>query len=139
MKKIYINFRKAHYNKWQGEYAPSYVLDEQFSDYAWIIAIKDNIIPDNRYTKVNANWLKNKTKFWYYEFDEAVDQTALIDSINLVASYNAITIIPTVEEARQDVRDRTDLKEIEEWKFEIYPAWTDEEWKPFEAKYLIID
>jgi hypothetical protein len=40
-----------------------------------------------------------------------MDELALIESIKLIASYNAITIIPTKEEAILDIKSRTNLIE----------------------------
>lgn len=137
--KLYWNYRMSAFNKWNGQYSVSYLASQQFSDYAWIIDIRDMEIPENRYTKVNANGMKNLTKFLTYECAEWVDEVEFRKSVALIWSYNAISLFNTVEEARQDVRDRTDLEEVEEWKFLISPAtddWID--W-PTEAKYLIID
>jgi len=139
MKKIYANFRHTYFNKGNWRYSPSYIAKQQFSDYEGIINIVDNIIPENRYTKVNANWMKNLTRFMYYELPDEIDIDEFIKSVNLVGGQNAISIIPTADEAIEDVKNRTDLEEVEEGKFLIRDAYTDEEGVEHEAKYLIID
>jgi len=147
--KIYITFRKAEYNKWQGKYSPSYILWRQFADYDGLINIIDNIIPEDRYIKINPNGLKNETKFGYYEYVDWMDVNELIASINKVASYNAITIFNTPAEAIADVKSRTNLEVVDEtlddnWQtiattFLISPETTDVDWTIIPASYLIID
>lgn len=117
MKRIYINYRNSVYNMGQWFYTPSYTLNQVFSDYEWLITINDNIIPDDRYNKINPNWKLNLTKFGYYEYVDWMDELALIESIKLIASYNAITIIPTKEEAILDIKSRTNLIEKSPWIF----------------------
>ena len=139
MTKIYANYRKTYFNNWQWWYTPSYLANQQFEDYEWIITLKDSEIPEARYTKVNANWKNNLTRFMSYELAEWVDVEEFKKSVNLIASQNCITLFDTVEEAKQDVRNRTDLEEVEEWKFLISEEHEDEmEWWMVPARYLEI-
>jgi len=139
--KLYWNYRYTYFNKWNGRYSPKYLAEQQFPDYAWIVTIRDNEIPENRYIKVNANWMKNLTRFLTYELVDWVDETEFRKSVDLIKSQNAISLFDTVEEAREDVRNRTDLEEDPDvpGKFLIREEYTNEQWETVPAEYLIID
>lgn len=135
--KIYCTYRPAYFNHWEGQYTPSQIIGQQFSDYEGLIEVKDNEINEVNYTYKNANWLANKTRFLSYGYVTWIDYDWLIANIKDIASFNNIVIFNSVEEARQWVRDRTDLEEVEEGKFLIQKAGEFPE--ETEDKYLIID
>ncbi len=139
MTKLYANYRKTYFNKWAWGYTPWYLADQQFSDYNWLIVLKDNEVPESNYTKVNANWMKNLTKFLTYELIDWVDIEEFRKSVSLISGQNCIELFDTVEEAREDIRDRTDLVEKEAWIFIIHEEYVDEEWETIPEKLLEIN
>lgn len=140
MTKLYFNYRDSILNQWAWNYIPSYFADGQFPDYIWIIKIYDNFISDEQYTKINPNGLKNLTKFWYYELVKWVDIEAFKKSVALIASQNLIQLIDTKEDAMADIKNRTNLIEVEPWKFLLSEEYLDEYTKEvIPAKYLTIN
>ena len=141
MKKIYLTFRQKYTNKGV-RYNPSYFLDKMYEDYlnAWLTKLKDTEIPENRYTAELAPWIKKQTKFAVWEYDENyIDKQWFIDNIMNVWSEFGIDVFDTIEEAKQWIRDNTDLVEESDGVFILQEAWTDIDWEIVEAKYLIID
>lgn len=142
MKKVYWLYRYFFTEK-GNRYSPTFYLGKQFEDLARarIIALADNLIPENKYTWEIATWIITMRRFIDCSYDETkldlVDFTAIVDN---VSSMNDIVMFETVEKARQWVRDNCNLTEVETGKFETYPAWVDEmTWEDTPAKYLIID
>lgn len=136
----YFTYRPTFLNQWAGRYTPSYFTNQQYSDYveAWLTSIQDCLIWDNRYTKETIPWIKNLRRFGIMTCNEQYinpDEFAN-NLLKIGATFNIILI--TNEEAKQYLRDCTDLKEIEEGKFEI-SAETEFNGEIIPAEYLIID
>lgn len=143
IKKIYWTFRQYYTNKWV-RYNPSYFLNKQYQDYleAGLTKTLDTIIPENRYTAELAPWIKKMTRFAVWEYnDEYVNWDEFKANIqNVWAQFN-ISMFDTADDARQWIRDNTDLKEDDDtvWEFKIYPESKDENWNTISAQYLIIN
>lgn len=122
MKKIYATYRMKPLNQWAGLYTPSYFFDVMFADYkqAWLTYIEDLVIDESRYTGELVPWVpkKNRLLIWFYN-ENYVSETDFKHSLTTTWSEFHISLLDTVEEARQWVRDNTDLVEVSEWIFEI--------------------
>jgi len=105
-------------------YTPSQILWQQFSDYEWMINMKDLLIPEDRYIYKNPNGKQNKARFLVYEAVDWIDMNALKQSVDLVKSYNALVEMD-VETARNWIKQRTNLEEVEIGKFLISEETTD--------------
>jgi len=137
--KLYYNFRPWYFNKGAWKYTVEYILGQQFSDYKWLIEIEDTILSADKYTKINANWMKNLTEFLIYSYVDWVNEEDLQANINAISSYTNL-IAMTVEEARDFIRNRTSLEETDtEWTFILREEYTDEMWEFHETEYLIIN
>jgi len=135
MKHIYWTYRMVYTNTWV-RYTPSYFLDKQYEDYlkAGLTKTLDMEIPEDRYTAEIVPWIKKMNRFIIGEYNEAyvnpVDYEANIKS---VWAQFQIETFATVEEARQWIRDNTDLVEKETpWVFVIHweNEWIDGEIVP---------
>ena len=105
-------------------YTPSQILWQQFSDYEWMINMKDLLIPEDRYIYKNPNGKQNQARFLVYEAVDWIDMDALKQSIDLVKSYNALVEMD-VETAINWIKQRTNLEEVEIGKFLISEETTD--------------
>lgn len=125
-----------------GVYTASFYLNWQFADWtiSGLTKVTDLQIPEERYTSEIVSWVKKLTRWIECEYNEAyVDAVELQRSLeNVWARFN-VDVFSTLEEARQWVRDNTDLVEETPWVFEISPAWVDMMWNPTEAQTLIIE
>lgn len=123
-------------------YTPSFFLDWQFADYkaAWLTKILDTEIPEDRYTWEIAPWFRKLTRFImaYYNEDYIIKED-FEKSVSSVGSDFKIEIFWTIEEAKIWIRNNTDLQEVSEWKFLIYPETTWINWEVIEAKFLTIE
>ncbi len=97
--KLYWTFRTAYFNKGEWRYTPEQIVWSQFDDYEWIISMNNSIIPEDRYTKINENWKKNKTMFLEYGYVDWMDKTILLEDIKDTASFNNIKMFSTSDEA----------------------------------------
>jgi len=152
MKKVYGTYRHKWTSRWV-RYTPSYFLDKQYEDYinAWLTAIKDSEIPENRYTAEIAPWIKKKTRFIIWEYNEDyIDPEAFKENIAKVWAEFAIWMFDTPTEAIEWLKANTDLEVQNEQtdddgntiyaEFVIYPERTDEETgETIPAKILVIE
>jgi len=138
MKKIYATYRKKPLNQWAWLYTPSYFFDEMFADYkaAGLTRIDDYSVSDERYTGELVPWVKKLTRLLigYYN-DKYVSEDWFKSSILTTGSEFHISLLNTTEEAKQWVRDNTDLIEESDGKFILVES---SELNP-EITYLIID
>ena len=121
-------------------YTPSFYLNNQFRDWneAWLTNVIDLQIPEERYTAEISSWIPKLTRFISCEYDETkVDPIELARSLENVWARFDIDIL-TIEEARQWIRDNTNLQEVETWKF-IINEETEFDWEIIPAQYLIIE
>lgn len=137
--KSYITYRPTYLNNGQGRYTLSYFLNQQYADYvsAWITSIKDLEIPDENYTKEVVPGIKNLRRFAILEANGIDVEEFKNNVIKIWATFD-INTFTTIEEARQWIRDNTDLQEIEDGEFLISEATEWIEWN-IEAKYLEIN
>jgi len=122
--------RRRYHNQPNDRKNLSYFYNENRKDYIdnWI-TLDDNIIPEDRYTsmkrlaRLDENWL---------------DIAKLTFDIQNDYSHLSTHVISDIE-AKQFIRDNTDLVEESDWKFLISEAHTDEfTGEEIEAKYLTI-
>jgi len=148
MAKIYFTYRPIWDNK-TNKYNVSYYNNLQFADYvnAGLTKITDwnNFIPENRITKEVVPWVKWLRRAWVLEYNDNLDGTDIMNTLDKTAGSFAIEI-KTVDEMRQWIRDNTDLEEILDddwnptWQFIVTPERTDEETgETIPAKILVID
>ena len=147
MPKIYWFYRKERIwtkNLWDislsGWYSISFYANEQYSDWvaSWLISIKDMEIPEDRYTKELAPWIKDLREFIYMEYNpEYVDLELAKTIINKIWARFDLELLD-IEWAKKFIRNHTNLQEVEDWKFLINEATEWIEWT-IEAKYLIIE
>lgn len=145
--KLYWFYRKERIGTkslWEislnGWYSISFYANEQYQDWisAWLISIKDMEIPTERYTKELVPWIKDLREFVYLEYNpEYVELELAKTIINKIWARFDLELLG-IEQAKKFIREHTDLKEVEEWKFLINEAYEWEEWL-IEAKYLIIE
>ena len=146
MKKIYWFYRRerisnksfwdVNLNWW---YTISFYVNEQYSDWinAWLISIKDCEIPSERYIKELIPWVKDLREFVYMEYNDAIINEELAKIvINKIWARFDLEIL-TLEWAKKFLREHTNLKEIEEWKFELNERY-ELLWEAVEAKYITI-
>ena len=141
MNKIYATYRKRSLNDWAWLYSPSYFFDKMFSDYlnAWLSKINDQDIRESQYTSELVPWVPKLTRFMTCEYNgNYITQESMVQSLNTTGSEFYISIFETVEEARQRIRDNTNLVELEPWKFEIF-NWDNPQWFQTDPIYLIIE
>lgn len=138
MKKIYATYRKKPLNQWAWLYTPSYFFDEMFWDYkaAGLTWIDDFSVSDERYIWELVPWVPKLTRLLvgYYN-DNYVKESDFRSSLLTTGSEFHISLFDTSEEAKQRVRDNTDLVEEWEWKFILSEV---SELNP-ETTYLIIN
>ena len=138
--KTYISYRPTYLNNWQGRYTLSYFLGQQYADYvsAWVTAIKDLEIPDERYTKEVVPWIKNLRRFAILEANW-IDVWEFLENVKKIWATFDINDLSNIEEARQWIRDNTDLVEETPWEFILSKEliWMNREIIP--KQYLIID
>ena len=152
IKKIFWTYRPSFYNKGEGEYLPSYRLDQQYADYkaAGITNTLDNYIPENRYISEIVPWIKKKTRFIIGEYeDTVVNVNDYIANVQNVWSEFQIEMFATPADAIAWIKANTDLLLLNEtldtnWvsisaEWEINPASTDVDWITIPAKTLIIN
>lgn len=123
-------------------YTPSFFLDWQYADYkeAWLTRIIDNLIPEDRYIWEIVPWVKKLTRLIIAEYNEQyINWDEFFNNVTKVGAEFNIEAFVNSEEAKQWIRNNTDLIEVEEWKFLVSEAseWID--WENIEAKYIIID
>lgn len=149
MKKIYWFYRRERLispkDLWKitqnWAYTMSFYANNQYADYieAWIVSIKDNEIPLNRYTKEVVPWVKDLREFAYMEYDETIlDDITINNIITKIGSRFDLELL-TTEEAITFIKWHTDLIEEAPWKFLITEAYIDEDWTEIPNEYLIID
>ena len=141
MTKAYWLFR-YHFTERGNRYSPTFYLAKQFLDLAsaWYIALNDNIVPENRYTGEVAPWIITMRRFIDCSYDD-VAITDFSSIVSNVSSLNDIVLFATVEEARQWIRDNTDLIEdsATAGTFLINEETTDIDGTVVPATYLVID
>lgn len=121
-------------------YTISFYTEWQYKDWinAGLISIKDMEIPEDRYTRELAPWIKDLREFVYLEYNpEYVEMEIAKTIINKIWARFDLELLE-VEQAREFIRKQTDLEEVEEGKFLISEA-ASIEWETIEPKYLIID
>jgi len=142
MKKIYFTYRRTFTNR-TNRYDISYYNDKIFADYkqAWLTEMVDwdRFISEDRITKEVVPWIKWLRRAWMLKYQEGLDIEKLKKDL-LTTTWNFLTDLKTDEEMKQWIKDNTDLKEIEPWKFEVSPEREDEleEWL-IPAVYLVIE
>lgn len=123
--KIYANYRAKPLNQWAWLYTPSYFFDQMFWDYkqAGLTSIDDCIIDESRYTGELVPWVKKLTRLLIGNYNEQyVDKEAFEESLLTTGSEFHISLLATVEEAKQRVKDNTDLVEESDGKFILSEA-----------------
>lgn len=138
--KAYISYRPIYMNNWQGRYTLSYFLDQQYADYVsvGVTSIKDLIIWDERYTKEVVPWVKNLRRFAVLEANW-IDINEFRDNIVKIGASFDINTFATTEEARQWIRDNTDLAEETPWNFVLSEEATDIMGQAVPKKYLEVN
>lgn len=123
------------------KYTLNFFILGQYNDYitAWLISIKDNEIPNDRYVKELAHWIKDLREFVYMEYDNNYISDELITTIVKKIGAKFDLELLDIEQAKSFIRKNTDLKEVEEWKFLIQDKTIWLNWEDIEAKYLIIN
>ena len=124
MKHIYGTYRMAYTNAGL-KYSISYYLDHELADYkaAGIMSIEDMAIADHQYTLELAPWLKSLTRFFKASYNEnyVSDENFEIVKSKMMNSHYA-TYFDSIVDAQERVRKNTNLKEVEEWKFQLTEA-----------------
>jgi len=123
--KTYATYRAKPLNQWSGLYTPSYFFDQMFWDYkkAGLTSIDDWLIDESRYTGELVPWVKKLTKFLVGNYnDQYVAKEAFEQSLLTTGSEFHISLFATVEEAKQWIRDNTDLVEELDWNFILSEA-----------------
>lgn len=149
MKTILWTYRAKRISSWfdingttlNGNYTPSFFLDLQFADYkeAWLTKILDNEIPEERYTWEIIPGVKKLSRLIIAEYNDAyINWEEFFNNVAKVWAEFNIEAFATNEEAKQWIRNNTNLVEVEEWKFLISEA-TEFMWEIIPEKYLIID
>lgn len=120
-------------------YTASNFLNNQFSDWnsAWLTNVIDCEIPEDAYISEIVPWIKKLTRFIRCEYNEEfVDKVEFQRSLENVWRRFDIDIL-TVDEAKQWIRDNTNLVEESDWKF-IISNETEFNWEIIPARYLEI-
>lgn len=126
--KTYWLYRYFYTERWN-RYSPTYYLGKQFQDMAQaqIIGLNDNEIPEDRYTGEVAPWIITMRRFISCSYDDTkLSEEDFAWIVSNVSSMNDIVLFDTVEEAREWIINNTNLEEVEEGKFLIYPERVDE-------------
>lgn len=150
MKTILWTYRAKRIGSWfdingitlNGNYTPSFFLDWQFADYkaAWLTRILDSEIPEDRYTWEIVPGVKKLSRLIVAEYnDQYINWEEFFNNVAKVWAEFNIQAFSSNEEAKQWIRDNTNLVEVNPGKFLVNEAneWID--WEIIEAKYLIID
>jgi len=150
MKKIYGFYRKERINnpynlEWNislnWNYSISFFVNNQYADYikAWIIRIKDMEISTDRYIKEIVPWIKDLREFVYMEYEDTyIDLILATTIITKVWSRFDLELLD-IENARQFIRNHTNLEEIEIGKFLLNKEIIWINWEITPEKLLIID
>lgn len=139
MKKIYATYRRRILNDWAWWYSPSYFFNKMFEDYlnSWLSKISDSFINDINYTWELVPWVPKLTRFLIGEYDERYIKEAEFKQSLLNTWFEfSIYLFDTAEQAKERLKENTDLIEVENGKFEI-SRWFDD--MGIEPVYLIID
>ena len=124
MAKLYWTYRRKFTNS-GCVYDISYFLDKELQDYrnAGIMSVTDSEISDKRFTAELTPGNKSLTRFFVGDYNEAhvpAEQLQLIKDKLRIEFY--ALFFDTAEEARQRLRDNTDLEETETGTFKIQDA-----------------
>ncbi len=139
--KLYWLYRYFYTEKWN-RYSPTFYLAKQFKDLAEakIIWIKDNVIPENRYTWEVVPWIITMRRFLDCTYDDSKITDADFNWILWNVSWmNDIVMFETAAKAIEWIKANTDLVEKEDWVFVIHEEYEDEMWETIPEKLLIID
>lgn len=138
--KTYISYRPTYLNNWQGRYTLSYFLEQQYADYltAWITKIKDLLISDERYTKEVVPWIKNLRRFAVLEAN-GIDVNEFKNNVIKIWATFDINDLSNIEEARQWIRDNTDILEETPWNFILNEQSEWMNWEVIPKQILTID
>lgn len=145
MAKIYWLYRmiKTKTKEWATDrHSPSYFLNAELEDYidVWVFSLHDMDIPDSKYTKELAPWIKNQAKFFWAEYNEnAVPQSYVDMILDKRLSVFYIEQFATANDAATWLRDNTNCQEVEPNKFEARAEFVDESWETIPAVYITID
>lgn len=134
-------FNLENNNSLNGKYTLSFWLSWQYNDYisSWIISVKDEEIPTERYTKELAPWIKDLREFVTYEYNlDYVDEPLMLRIIWKIGQRFDLEILD-LEQAKTFIRKQTNLEEVDEWKFKLSDETTGIDWEIIPAKFLIID
>ena len=128
--KLYLKYRNSHWNLWQWDYTISYLYNQ---DRPWYVEnwvnIQDSLIQDY---KLESKW----KKFAVVEFDETkVSYEDLKYDLELYKQF--ATVVLTNDQAKQFIRDNTNLQEVD-WKFLLQPERINMEWQTLPPMYLEI-
>lgn len=122
-------------------YTPSFFMKTQFLDWyeaGWSNII-DWLIVDSRYTWELESWIPFLRRLMVWEYDDTkTTETEFGNNLAYIGSFFAIEVFENLEEARQWIRDNTNLIETSTWTFELtheYNVWQ----TTFPATYLVID
>jgi hypothetical protein len=149
MKKLYWFYRREQIwtlNLWQVSlnwwYTISFFANWQYADWvnAWLISIKDQEIPENRYTKEIIPWIKDLREFIYLEYNEnVVDILLTTNIIKKIGARFDLELFDDIEQAKTFIREHTNLVEETPWYFILSEETIWINWEIIPKKYLIID
>lgn len=125
MKKVYATYRKKPLNQDAGLYTPSYFFDVMFADYkaAGLTWIDDYSVTDEMYVWELVPWVPKLTRLLIGNYnDDYVSESDFRSSLLTTGSEFHISLFNTVDEAKQRVRDNTNLVEESDGKFILSEA-----------------
>jgi len=126
MDKIYFTYRKRT-DRNGNFYTPSYEWGNSYPELNGVATIIDEQIETSHWKKLG--WI---------EFNEALlPKIGLEDEIKNFWKYGGLIYI-TNDDVVTYMQTLTNYAEVTPRKFELSPAWTDEQWNAIEAVYLEI-